>query len=104
MTSTVYIQLFGGLIWLLMGGDLLVRGAVGLARRLRVSPMVVALTVVAFGTSLPELATTLAAARKDHMDLAFGNVVGSNIFNVGLVVGLPALVNAWPVNWSQAAQ
>ena len=58
-----YIQLLGGLIYLLMGGDLLVRGAVALARRARVPPVVVALSVVAFGTSLPELATSVAAAR-----------------------------------------
>ncbi|UCC47619.1 MAG: sodium:calcium antiporter [Gemmatimonadota bacterium] len=87
-----YIQLFGGLIYLLMGGDLLVRGAVALARRFRVSPLVVALTLVAFGTSLPELVVTVQAALAGYPGMAIGNVVGSNIANIFLVGGAPAIV------------
>lgn len=92
MTATLFIQLMGGLIWLLAGGDLLVRGAVALARKARVSPMVVALTVVAFGTSLPELVVVVKAALADYPGLVIGNVVGSNIANILLVGGAAAMV------------
>ena len=87
-----WLQLFGGLVWLLLAGDLLVRGALALARRTSVPPLLVGLTVVAFGTSAPELVVCIAAALKDHSGIALGNVVGSNIANVLLVLGLPALV------------
>lgn len=87
-----YIELVGGLIYLLMGGDLLVRGAVGLARRLRISPMIVGLTVVALGTSLPELVVSVQAAFAAVPEIAIGNVVGSNVANVLLVVGTPAVL------------
>jgi cation:H+ antiporter len=87
-----YIQLFGGLIYLLMGADLLVRGAVALARRARVPPLLVALSLVAFGTSLPELVVTIQAVAGGYPGIAMGNVVGSNIANVLLVIGTPALV------------
>ncbi len=92
MTALLYIQLAGGLIWLLMGGDLLVRGSVALAQRFHVSPALVALTVVALGTSLPELVVVLRAALAGYPGLAIGNVVGSNIANVLLVAGLAAVV------------
>lgn len=75
-----------------MGGDVLVRGAVGLARRLRVPPVVVAATVVGFGTSLPELVVSLRATVTGYPNLILGNVVGSNIANVLLVGGASALV------------
>lgn len=75
-----------------MGGDLLVRGAVGLARRLDVPPVVVAATVVGFGTSLPELVVSIQATVEGYPDLILGNVVGSNIANVLLVGGASALV------------
>ncbi len=86
------IHLFGGLVYLLMGGDLLVRGAVALARRARVSPVIVALSVVAFGTSLPELVVTVRAVLAGYPSIGIGNVVGSNIANGLLVVGVPAIV------------
>ncbi len=86
------LELVGGIAYLLMGGDLLVRGAVALSRRLRVSPAIVAFTVVAFGTSVPELVVGLQAARTGLAELAFGNVVGSNIANVLLVVGVTAII------------
>ncbi len=81
-----------GLVLLVFGGDLLVRGASGLARSWGVSSMVVGLTVVAFGTSAPELAVNLRAAVAGSSGLSFGNVVGSNLANVGLVLGIAALV------------
>lgn len=93
--SVAYLHLLGGLIYLLMGGDLLVRGAVALARRARVSPIIVALTLVSFGTSVPELVVTLQAALAGYPGMAIGNVVGSNIANVLLVAGAPAI--AYPL-------
>jgi len=81
-----------GLVLLVGGGDALVRGASAMAYRLGISPLVVGLTVVAFGTSAPELAVNLAGVLSGRGELAFGNVMGSNIANVGLVVGATALV------------
>ncbi len=86
------IHLFGGLVYLLMGGDLLVRGAVALARRARVPAVVVALSVVALGTSLPELVVTVRAVLAGYPAIGVGNVVGSNIANVLLVIGVPAMI------------
>ena len=88
----IYLQLVGGLVILLLGGDFLVRGAVALARRLGVSPLVIGLTVVAFGTSAPELIVSIEAALNGVPGLAIGNVVGSNVANVFLVLGAPALL------------
>ncbi len=90
------LNLAAGLIYLLMGGDLLVRGAVALARRARVSPMMVALTVVALGTSLPELLVAVQAALSGYPGLVLGNVVGSNIANVMLVGGTAAVIYPLP--------
>jgi len=81
-----------GLVVLVGGGELLVRGASGLAVRWGLSPLVVGLTVVAIGTSAPEFAVTVGAVLRDESDLAVGNVVGSNIANVLLVLGLAAIV------------
>jgi cation:H+ antiporter len=81
-----------GLALLVVGGELLVRGASRLAAALGVSPLVVGLTVVAFGTSAPELAVSLLAAARGQAGLAVGNVVGSNIFNVLLILGVSALL------------
>ncbi len=88
----IYLQLVGGLIILLFGGDILVRGSVALARKLGVSPLVIGLTLVAFGTSAPELIVSVEAALNGIPGLAIGNVVGSNIANVFLVLGAPALI------------
>ena len=87
-----YLALFGGIALLLLCGDLLVRGAVGLAERLGIPAIVIGLTVVAFGTSAPELVVSLKAALANSPGIAIGNVVGSNIANVLLVLGLPALI------------
>lgn len=84
-----------GLVGLYLGGELLVRGASSLARALGISPMVIGLTVVAFGTSAPELAATLVAALRGASELAVSNVVGSNVANIGLILGLTAL--AYPL-------
>lgn len=81
-----------GLVALVGGAELLVRGAAALAARLHISPLVIGLTVVAFGTSSPELAVSVQAAWKDQADIAVGNVVGSNIFNVLFILGASALV------------
>jgi len=86
------LSLIGGFIYLLIGADLLVRGAVALARRARVPPVVVALTVVALGTSLPELVVSVQAAVTGYPAIALGNVVGSNIANIFLVGGMAAII------------
>ncbi len=81
-----------GVVLLYSGGEVLVRSASALASRLGVRPMVIGLTVVAFGTSAPELAASLTAALSGTPEIAIGNVVGSNIANVGLILGLTAMV------------
>lgn len=81
-----------GLALLIVGADVLVRGASRLSLRLGIAPLVVGLTVVAFGTSAPELAISVKAALDGHTDLALGNVVGSNIFNVLFILGISALL------------
>jgi cation:H+ antiporter len=83
---------FGGLVLLVVGADLLVGGAIVLARTLGLSETVIGLTIVAIGTSLPELVASLAAALKGRADVAFGNIVGSNIYNVLGILGITALV------------
>ncbi|MBW2424227.1 MAG: hypothetical protein JRG86_08260 [Deltaproteobacteria bacterium] len=87
----------GGLFLLLAGGEFMVRGAAALARQLGTPPLVVGLTVVAVGTSLPELSASVMAARKGETDLAVGNVVGSNIFNLLFVLDLTASIRDVPV-------
>lgn len=92
------ILLVAGVGLLVLGSQLLVTGAVAIATALGVSSLVIGLTVVAIGTSLPELATSIVAIIRGEKDMAVGNVVGSNIFNIGLVLGLPAmLVDGLPV-------
>lgn len=81
-----------GLVLLMGGGELLVRGSVSLARRLGVSPLLIGLTLVGFGTSTPELITSLQAALVGSPGIAVGNVVGSNIANILLILGLTALI------------
>jgi len=84
--------LFAGLGLLLAGGSILVRGASDLAKSLGVSSLVIGLTVVAFGTSAPELAVNLLASYDGNTDISFGNIIGSNIANIGLILGLAALI------------
>lgn len=86
-----------GMALLLGGGELLVRGAARLAGLLGVSPLAVGLTIVAFGTSAPELAVNLLAAMRGSGGLSFGNIVGSNLANIGLIFGLAAVFRPIPV-------
>ena len=81
-----------GLVVLAIGAELFIRGAVRIARKLGVSPFIIGLTLVGFGTSAPELVVNLSAAINENPDLAIGNVVGSNIANVGLILGIAALI------------
>lgn len=89
MTGALFLA---GLVALVAGAELLVRGAARLAGALGISPLVVGLTVVAFGTSAPEVAVSVGAAASGKIDLAVGNVVGSNVFNVLFILGLSALI------------
>jgi len=82
-----------GLAMLCFGGNWLVSGGVSIAKKLRISQMVIGLTIVAYGTSTPELAASVAAAVGAHTDLILGNVVGSNISNLGMVIGLSAIIS-----------
>jgi cation:H+ antiporter len=86
------LLLLAGLVLLVVGGELLVRGASKLAVSLGLSPLVVGLTVVAFGTSAPELAVSVQSVMAGQTDIALGNVVGSNIFNVLFILGISALI------------
>ena len=92
------LTFFAGLILLVAGANALVRGASKLALSFGISPLVVGLTIVAFGTSAPELAVSVGAVLDGKTDLAFGNVVGSNIFNVLFILGLSALIAPLMVN------
>ena len=87
-----HIQLIGGFVLLFIGGEALVRGSVSLARRLHVSPLLIGATVVAFGTSMPELVVTLQAALRGSSGIAFGNVIGSNVANLMLILGLAVVI------------
>jgi cation:H+ antiporter len=81
-----------GLVFLMLGGETLVRGATGLARDIGVTPLVIGLTVVAFGTSAPELAVNVIAVSQGAGAISFGNIMGSNMANIGLIVGCTALI------------
>ncbi len=93
MNFEIFLLLIGGLVFLVAGGELLVRGASQLAGALGIAPIVIGLTVVAFGTSTPELAVSLNAALSGNADISVSNVVGSNIFNVLFILGISALVS-----------
>jgi len=88
----------GGLVLLIVSSRMLVWGAVGIAGMLGVSNLVIGLTVVAVGTSLPELVTSVIAARKGQHDIAIGNVLGSNMFNLLIVVGIAGVIHPFAVN------
>jgi cation:H+ antiporter len=97
MSFFTIVLLVIGLVCLVGGAELLVRGAAAIASRLGISPIVIGLTVVAFGTSAPELAVSVNASLGGKSDVAFGNVVGSNIVNILLILGLSATVGALAV-------
>lgn len=86
-----------GLAGLVVGGEMAVRGATGIAKTLGMSDVVIGLTIVAVGTSLPEMATSLIAARKGAVDMAVGNIVGSNIFNLLFIYGTTMTISPAPV-------
>jgi cation:H+ antiporter len=92
------LKLAIGLLLLLGGGEAVVRGAASVARRFGISPLAIGLTLVAFGTSAPELAVNITAAFADQPGLSFGNIVGSNLANIGLVVGCCGLIRALPID------
>jgi cation:H+ antiporter len=96
-----WLPLLGGLVLLIAGGDLLVRGAVQVASRLGVSPLVIGLTLVGFGTSTPELVTSVEASLIGAPGIAYGNIVGSNIANVLLIVGASAIL--YPIKVTSSA-
>lgn len=95
-TRRAIALIIGGFIGLVVGGELIVKSAVDLAVRMGVSEAIIGLTIVALGTSLPELATSVIAATKHNSDIALGNVFGSNIFNVFFVLGTSATVRPLP--------
>ena len=82
-----------GFVLLIKGADFFVEGSSSVARALRIPSMIVGLTIVAMGTSLPELVTSVVAARKNEVDMAFGNVIGSNIFNILFILGVTAAIS-----------
>ena len=98
LKSTIYIVL--GLVGLVIGGQWIVDGATEIATGLGVSQSLIGLTVVAIGTSLPEMATSVVAAYKGKSDIAIGNVVGSNIFNIFWILGLSAFIKPLPFKLS----
>ena len=91
-THQPYILLFFGLAAVALGAEVLVRGASESAGIMGIPEDVIALTIIAFGTSLPELSTSIIGARRGHSDMALGNIVGSNVFNVLMIIGITALV------------
>jgi cation:H+ antiporter len=92
------VYIFAGLFVLILGGNFLVKGASKIAMRFHISPLVIGVTIVAFGTSAPELLISVKSAIAGSPDLAMGNVVGSNICNLALVLGLMAIITPVPVH------
>jgi cation:H+ antiporter len=97
------VQVLGGLAMLTVGSGWLVDGAVALARTLGVSELIIGLTIIAVGTSLPEVATSVVASLRGEQDIAVGNIIGSNIFNILSVLGLTSLVSPSGINIPTAA-
>jgi cation:H+ antiporter len=95
--SALLLMIIAGIVGLAIGGNLFVDGAIRIATRLGVSEAVIALTVVAFGTSLPELFTSVIASFKKQADISLGNIVGSNIFNILLVIGATATIRPFDI-------
>jgi cation:H+ antiporter len=99
-----WLALIGGLVLLTAGGEFLVSGAGKLAKRLGMSSLLIGLTVVAFGTSMPELFVGLISLFQGHPDILTGNVIGSNIANVGLILGICALITPLPVRFKSVSR
>jgi len=91
--TKISLMLIGGLLALIIGGRLTVDGAVSIARQVGISELLISSTIVAIGTSLPELVTSVAAALKKEMDLSMGNILGSNIFNIFFIMGISAMIS-----------
>src|SRR3990167_6033529 len=89
----MYLLVLGGLVLLFIGGEALVRGSVSVARKLNISELVIGLTLVGFGTSVPELVTSLQAVDQGAVGIAIGNVIGSNVANVLLLLAVAALLS-----------
>lgn len=100
--SIIYIVL--GIIGLKIGGDLTVDNALIIARQFNVSEKIISLTILAIGTSLPELVTSVTAAIKGNSDIAIGNIIGSNIFNILLIIGVSALISPLAYNFTYNIQ
>ena len=98
LTSVIYLAV--GSVMLYFGSEWIVKGGVSIADRLGISPLVIGLTIVAFGTSLPELIVSIIAAIEGSSEIAVGNAVGSNIANVGLVLGLSAIIFPISIHYS----
>ena len=92
MASVNIIYVVGGIVALKFGGDFVVDNAVSIANRFNLSEKLISLTILAVGTSLPELVTSVTAAFKGNSDIAIGNIIGSNIFNMLLIIGASALI------------
>ena len=90
LKSILYVVL--GIVGLKIGGDLTVEHSVKIAQQFQISEQIISLTILAVGTSLPELVTSVTAARKGNSDIAIGNIIGSNIFNMLLIIGVTALI------------
>ena len=97
-TSNIFLKIIIGLFILIFGAEILISNAIKIAKTLEVSEEIIGLTMVAIGTSLPELATIIAAAKKQETDLIIGNVVGSNIFNILGVIGVTSIITNIPVS------
>jgi len=95
------LAVLGGLSLLVLGGELLVSGAVRLADRMGMNPLLIGLTVVAFGTSMPEFFVSITASRQGLPEIMLGNVVGSNIANIGLILAISALISPLAIHYSR---
>ena len=93
-----YLYLIAGLLLLIAGGNYLVKGGVAVAKRFKVPTLIIGMTIVAFGTSSPEFIVSLQSALQGHPEISIGNVVGSNIANIGLILGITALILPMAVN------
>ncbi len=96
-TMAALLWLLAGIIILLISSRILVWGAVGIATQLGISDLIIGLTIVALGTSLPELAASITSALKNEHDIAIGNIIGSNMFNLLAVLGIPGIIKPGPV-------
>lgn len=96
LLSKALLLIIGGLFGLVIGGEMIVKSSVHIAHEAGISEALIGLTIVALGTSLPELATSLVAAAKKNCDIALGNIIGSNIFNILMILGCSALIKPLP--------